>query len=415
MNNFINVRMTSHNHLKIFNNIKHNCRYRKSLSQFNEMKNILIDINSGKQLFEFNSQDRVTARTMYLTLSDMYQKDRKKHHELHKANRNNRRVKNSFGSWGEMVFTFSEAIDNDLGTKYTQEELIKVAHQCALEQCKEMGTELRMMNIDFDEKRPHFQMFFRNYDEMGASIYFKHKKTSFLEKMQDIGFKFFGKLGMNRGIKKDKELQGVVDYISPKQYHQKVLAGLSSEINTLDIEVKQLKALRKEVSSDLALSNDEKKTIHNDISNLQDKQRQLRKRLVQDKKTIDIADDEIKHDISQILTYAKKTIGYDELKLKKAIYSKYKKYLDVLQENKKLKAQNQRLEDALNKLYEASQNIIAIDNENQTLKENMAIAQESYISLQKKAQVLDEENDKLITKLSQFEPKKEEELSIEDR
>lgn len=50
MNNFINVRMTSHNNLKIFSNIQHNCRYRKSLSEVSEMKNKLIDVNFGQYL-----------------------------------------------------------------------------------------------------------------------------------------------------------------------------------------------------------------------------------------------------------------------------------------------------------------------------------------------------------------------------
>ena len=400
MNNFINVRMTSHNNLKIFNNIKHNCRYRKSLSQFNEMKNILIDVNYGMPIFEFNADDRTLAKTMYHTFSKMYQTDRKIHHQLHKENRGNRRVKDSFGSWGEMVFTFSEAIDHDLNSKYTQEELIKVAHECAIELCEKMGTELKMMNIDFDEKRPHFQMFFKNFNELGASIYYKHKRKEFLEEMQDIGFNHFGKLGMKRGIPKDESLKGVVDYISPKQYHQKILAQLSNEITSLDTEVKELKALRKEISNDVNLSNEEKKSLHTDISDLQTQQRELRKKLTQDKKSLKVADDEIKHDINQILAFAKKTIGYDEMKLKKAIYSKYKKYLKVLEENQKLKAKNEKIEIAFNKLYDASKDFITIDSENKQLLKNLEIVQTSYNSLKKKYSELGDENMELRNKLA---------------
>lgn len=414
MNNFINVRMTSHNNLKIFNNIKHNCRYRKSLSQFNEMKNILIDLEYGMPLFEFNADDRVMARTMYHTFSAMYQKDRKKHHQLHKENRANRRVKDSFGSWGEMVFTFSEAIDHDLGSKYTLEELIKVAHECALELCEKMGTELKMMNIDFDEKRPHFQMFFRNYDELGASIYYKHKKTNFLEQMQDIGFNHFGKLGMKRGISKDKALKGVVDYITPAQYHKQVLVQLSNEITSLDSEVKELKVLRKEISSDVNLSNEEKKSLHNDISKLQTQQRQLRKKLTEEKKSLKVSDDEIKHDINQILTFAKKTIGYDEMKLKKAIYSKYKKYLQVLEENQKLKAKNEKIENAFNKLYDASKDFIFTVNENKQLLKNLEVTQSSYDTLKKKYNKLEEENIGLKGKLAYMKNQDFDSISIYD-
>jgi archaellum component FlaC len=412
MNNFINVRMTSHNNLKIFNNIKHNCRYRKSLSQFNEMKNILIDLEFGMPLFEFNADDREMARTMYYTFSKLYQKDRTIHHQLHKENRGNRRVKDSFGSWGEMVFTFSEAIDHDLGSKYTQEELIKVAHECASDLCKKMGTELKMMNIDFDEKRPHFQMFFRNYDELGASIYYKHKNTKFLEEMQDIGFNHFGKLGMKRGIPKDESLKGVVDYISPKQYHQKILAQLSNEITSLDTEVKELKALRKEISSDVNLSNKEKKSLHDDISELQTQKRQLRKRLTQDKKSLKVVDDDIKQDINLILAFAKKTIGYDEMKLKKAIYSKYKKYLHVLEENQKLKAKNEKIENAFNKLYDASNDFIVIENQNKQLLKNLEVAKSSYDSLKKKYDKLDDENIVLKGKLSHMKNQEINSVSI---
>lgn len=405
MNNFINVRMTSHNNLKIFNNIKHNCRYRKSLSQFNEMKNILIDLEYGMPLFEFNADDREMARTMYHTFSKLYQKDRKIHHQLHKENRGNRRVKDSFGSWGEMVFTFSEAIDHDLNSKYTQEELMKVAHECALELCEKMGTELKMMNIDFDEKRPHFQMFFRNYDEFGASIYYKHKKTKFLEEMQDIGFNHFGKLGMKRGISKDESLKGVVDYITPAQYHKQILVQLSNEITSLDTEVKELKALRKEISSDVNLSNKEKKSLHTDISELQTQQRQLRKKLTQDKKQLKVVDDEIKQDINQILAFAKKTIGYDEMKLKKAIYSKYKKYLQVLEENQKLKAKNEKIENTFNKLYDASKDFISIESQNKQLLKNLEVAKSSYDSLKEKYNNLDDENSELRDKLSDITKK----------
>ena len=42
----------------------------------------------------------------------------------------------------------------------------------------------------------------KNFDNEGRSIIFKNKSTKILSSLQDIAFKHFKELGMDRGIKK---------------------------------------------------------------------------------------------------------------------------------------------------------------------------------------------------------------------
>jgi hypothetical protein len=336
------------------------------------MKNKLINIEDASILCEYSNstEDREISKYMYKNFSKQYQEDRKEHNKLHKEHRHNRQVKPSFGSWGEMVFTFSEAIDHDLHNKYSEEELIKIAHNCALELCKEMKTELRMMNIDFDEKRPHFQMFFKNFDEKGASIYYKHKTKEFMSKMQDIAFKNFGKLGMERGISKeiraleDDSKKLAFDYKTTKQYYKEqeikarsVISDLVNDKNLILKDVNNLKNLRKEISNDVNLSNEEKKSKHKEISKLQKELRALNKENISKIKKLESFDLEVDKDIDEILKYSKKRIGYDDSKLKEILKFTLKEYSNIsieLDEKNALKQEYEALKAEFNKLKDDS-------------------------------------------------------------
>ena len=210
MNNFINVRIQSYNHTKQLNILKHNLRKIKSLSQgaFNDVVGTLkhtsnFIIQKDGSLFELENKDFINLS--YDFIVDEYKKDRKLHNEK-MYERKKRNLLNEQATWLEGVFTFSEAIHHDLGTKYTIEELSRVANNCAQDLAKQIGAELKYMVFHLDEITPHFHLAFKNFDEAGMSIFHKIKNKEFLSQIQDLAFKHFGTLGMDRGI--SKELTG---------------------------------------------------------------------------------------------------------------------------------------------------------------------------------------------------------------
>ncbi len=424
MNNFINIRMTSHNNLKIFNNIKHNTRYKKSLSEYSKMKNELICIERGISIQEFSSRDKDVTKVLYQNFAQEYKKDRKKHHILHKAKRSNRKVKESFGTWGEMVFTFSEAIDNDLNKKYSKEELIKVAHNCALELCKEMGTQLKMMNLDFDEQRLHFQMFFKNFDDAGASIYYKHKNTQFLEHMQDVGFKHFKVLGMNRGISKNKELQGVVDYKTTKQFHQKELIAINNEISlkkqeiqSIDTNIKELKSLRNSISNDNNLAKNEKKKVYVEITKTQKQLRSLRKDFQIEKKVI--LDE--KEKLNTLFKKYHSKLSNNET-LKESILKEFSSYIMIKASNERLKSKNKELENQIQHLQKLTkskldfQNLLLQEQEKtEYLTSKIIILEDEIAGKSKIINKLDDENNELRSKLQNINDKEKEDSFSNNR
>jgi len=198
--NFINIRIQAHNNLKIYNSFKHNLRHtQKSLSSKEDSKN-------NNYLFLDNKTIEITnenKKELYNRISKDYQEDRKKHNELYKANfkRNLREVKSTYC---EGVFTFSEGLKIDLkNKKYTLNDLSKVALECLEDFAKQYKTKINYMVLHLDEKTPHFQFSFSNYDEKGFSISHKNREKEQLSQLQDLAFKHFSKLGMERGIKKE--------------------------------------------------------------------------------------------------------------------------------------------------------------------------------------------------------------------
>ncbi len=151
-----------------------------------------------------------------------YQDDRDTHDLLYKAN-NPQHVRDSHSSWMEAIFSFSEAIDTDLGTKYSQADLIECAKKAANTMAKAMNTEVTMMTLHLDEIRPHFQLFFKNYGDRGQSILFENRTRDKLSALQDILFDNFKELGMKRGIKKADKDCGIYDYQTTKAFKAKQL------------------------------------------------------------------------------------------------------------------------------------------------------------------------------------------------
>ena len=259
MKNFINVRVQSYNYKKQYDLLRHNFRHKKdSLSQINEKPNFFIGPN-GKLL----EIDNTNKKKIYDIVSKEYQKDRTKHNEIYKA-KHKRNLRDFQATWTDGVLTFSEAIHEDLGNKYTQEDLIKVATSCANDIAKKYGTQLIYLTLHMDETTPHFHFSLKNYDENGLSLWKKNQNKEFLSQLQDIAFEHFKKLGMQRGISKeftgkryetiqkyhvrkemelrDKVLNTQANYDKLQKEVEKDLKSLYAEVNLKKNEVKDLRS-----------------------------------------------------------------------------------------------------------------------------------------------------------------------------
>ena len=103
--------------------------------------------------------------------------------------------------------------------KYTYNDLFKVANECLKEIVSVYDTKINYMVLHLEESSPHFHWSFSNYDDMGKSLYFSNKNKEFLSKLQDIGFKHFKQLGMDRGL--SKEVTGVNNQSINKYWRDK--------------------------------------------------------------------------------------------------------------------------------------------------------------------------------------------------
>jgi len=123
----------------------------------------------------------------------------------------------------EGVFTFSEDIDNDLGKKYSLDDLGKAAQKATEEICEYLGTkQVGPVVAHDDEKRIHFHYHMENFDKSrdGYSLKYKYRKKEHLSKLQDIAFKHFSKLGTERGVKKEIT---TANYKKQSEYHKEKL------------------------------------------------------------------------------------------------------------------------------------------------------------------------------------------------
>ena len=385
MNNYINVRIQSTHNSKIRNRIKHNIRYVKSLNDINEKPNLLIDLESDRYI----SLTPEKSKKIYKSFSTGYDTDRKKHNISYKQ-REKRNLRESFSSWGEGIITFSEQLKVDLGTKYSQSDLINEAKKTVLEICTHLGAKPKMLVLHLSEQTPHFHFFYENFDDTGRSITFKNRTRDKLSKLQDIAYDNFKNLGMDRGIKKDIEDLGIYDYTTTKQWKLKQLQqeqqnielakSISSEINAEIINIQNdisnlttqrdnLKLDKKTITADIDLSKDDKKQLHleinqkqADIRELIQTHRQTVKDLKLDQKTFK---NEAIKDINYILSNSKSYLKYDTSLLKQNIYKIIKKYSNYninLEEYNNLKSTHHNTLDENNKLYNKNKNLSTINN-----------------------------------------------------
>ena len=313
MKNFINVRVQSYNYKKQYDLLRHNFRHKKdSLSQINEKPNFFIGPN-GKLL----EIDNTNKKKIYDIVSKEYQKDRTKHNEIYKA-KHKRNLRDFQATWTDGVLTFSEAIHQDLGNKYTQEDLIKVATSCANDIAKKYGTQLIYLTLHMDETTPHFHFALKNYDKNGLSLWKKNQNKEFLSQLQDIAFEHFKKLGMKRGISKeftgkryetiqkyhvrkemelrDKVLNTQANYDKLQKEVEKDLKSLYTEENLKKNEVKDLRSTHDKTSQ-------EYKDLTIVFKHLQVEEKTLREK-VRELKEIDNLDNylkDLKQDIRKIV------------------------------------------------------------------------------------------------------------------
>lgn len=313
MKNFINSRIQAHNNLKIFNAIKHNLRHtQRSLSQENSNFNYIFLDGKPSKITSENKKE------LYKKITSEYKKDRAIHNELFLKNKT-RNLKDDSGSWGEGVFTFSEQMKEDIkNKKYTFNELSKVALECLKDYEEYLGIKTKYMVLHLDEKTPHFQYFFTNFNDNGASITHLNKKAEQLSPLQDIAHKHFGKLGIERGLKKDftnsKHMSAAKYWKTLEMDLKHKTMSLEEQYNNRKIEVeKDLKSLYTEVNlkknevKDLRSTHDKTSQEYKDLTivfkHLQVEEKTLREK-VRELKEIDNLDNylnDLKQDIRKIV------------------------------------------------------------------------------------------------------------------
>ena len=420
MNNFINVRLEAYNHNKTLNAIKHNIRHIQSKSERLNFDNMSKDLEHNKNnYFIFNGvpytmkKNKADTKEYYNYLSQEYHQNRAEHNKLYKAsNVNNpslkgRKLRDNQSTWVEGVFTFSDQFKQDLGTKYSFEELCKIPNECVLDIGKKLNANLKYFVYHGSEITGHFHWAFDNYDERGRSLFQKINNINDLSILQDIGFNHFGKLGMQRGQKKEvtgvnhqnKEIywqnkynelktqtntqleqlnsvntqindinsdiaikttkldsldKNILDKIKLDEGYNKLLEDLkiSIEEDKITIEnlksgVKDLKIQREQLTKDTSKSKEEKKVLYAEITSKQDELRTLKDNIQSQIKYKKDLEKDLNSKIDIVINNSKTMLGLDKDKLKDQIAKLVKHYLKFntqLKEVDELKVQNEKLQ-----------------------------------------------------------------------
>lgn len=384
MNNYINVRVQGHNNKKLINTIKHNLRAISSLNKdlnTNNSNYIMLD----NKLIKL---DKTNIKHIYKQLHTLYQNDRSEHNEIYKKH-NKRNLRENNGSWFEGVFTFSEQMKKDLkDKKYTMNDLVKVANDCLKEIASTYGAEIKYMTLHLDETSPHFHWSLNNFNDRGLSLYNQNKNKDFLSNLQNIGFKHFSSLGMERGISKEinsvnhkeinkywrdknivmkqenKELNNVnlsLKNMNKKEENnlnelQKLSFTLKSEITSLNndindnkIKINDLKIERETISKDNTKSKEEKKILYSEITL---KQKELRE-LNEDIKEVIKSKKEVSNDLNNDINYiVEQSVTFNKFvnveKLQQHIRKILLKYLKLNTQLNELKEKDRRIKELEN-------------------------------------------------------------------
>ncbi|NCB12541.1 MAG: hypothetical protein EOM78_13010 [Erysipelotrichia bacterium] len=233
MKNYINIRLQFMKE----NAINHNFRTEKqkmSKSQCRDIPNDYLDLEDMK--IKTITKDNVTKlRNHYNGLRYAANQEFKQLRD----ERNGRTINDKKPQgWIEGVLTFSEAIHQDLGTKYSKVDLFNCAIKTIRQIEKEWGPGIKLTGLVLhnDEKTPHFQFHMTNYqtkeqnsEDFGVSMLNKKRTTEDLSRLQDIAYENFKVLGMERGIKKQFSLDR--PYQTTRRYYAKQFNFFEKKLN----------------------------------------------------------------------------------------------------------------------------------------------------------------------------------------
>lgn len=271
MKNFINIRLETYNQEKTKNDLKHNFRIIKSLSQENNNINYYFD-KEGKQR---------EGESFYEIIKDTSQRWKNELNEK-TYQRTKRNIRNSRTHLISGVITFSEQQEfNFKNDKLDITQLVKNCKKTLDEICEKYKTKILYFVLHLDEKSPHFHFHLSNSDQEGYSIFKKIKTKENLSDLQDIAYENFKNMEMKRGIKKDSS-QKPYDYKSIQKFHEEERKKIREEIKELrDLYKSEKERLRDEKNlliDDTTYTKDEKKEkyklINENIKNVILKEKQ---------------------------------------------------------------------------------------------------------------------------------------------
>lgn len=294
MKNFINIRLETYNQEKTKNDLKHNFRTIKSLSQESDNTNFYYDEN-GEQKEREN---------FYEVVKDTSQKWKNELNEK-TFQRTKRNIRNSRTHLISGVITFSE--QQEFNFKNNRLDITQLVQNCKKtldEICQKYKTKILYFVLHLDEKSPHFHFHLSNYDQEGYSLFKKIKTKENLSNLQDIVHENFKNMEMKRGIKKDSSKKPY-DYKSIQKYHEEERKKIREEIKELrDLYKSEKERLRDEKNlliDDERYTKDEKKEKYKlinenikdvilkekkDVTSLQEKLEKLQKIEVDNQTTI---------------------------------------------------------------------------------------------------------------------------------
>ncbi|MFA6196566.1 MAG: hypothetical protein WC656_07960 [Sulfurimonas sp.] len=292
MKNFLNVRIQSCNNNDIKTRIKHNLRSVKCINTdttkiLEDRDIIFIDTNlKNNRINIINETNKTESKRLASIYATVYKEDRTQHAKLYKEN-NPQNLRDTHSTWFEAVMTFSEAIDSDLGTKYSREDLIQCAKNNIADMAKAMNTEAVMLVLHLDEIRPHFHVLFKNFGDKGQSIFFENRTRDKLSALQDLIHDNFKTLGMQRGIRKAPQDCGIYDYQKTSTFKAKQIYEQQEQIRLAQKIASE--SLLHQARATIA-SRDEQQAIIQEMSATYSEEKQKLKELKK----------EIKNDINRI-------------------------------------------------------------------------------------------------------------------
>ncbi|WP_323591630.1 plasmid recombination protein [Aliarcobacter butzleri] len=358
--------------------------------------------------------DNTNKKKIYDVISKHYKSDRTNHNEIYKS-KHKRNLRDFQSTWTDGILTFSEAIHQDLGNKYTLEDLIKVATNCANDIAKKYGTKLIYLTLHMDETTPHFHFSLKNFDKNGLSLWKKNQNKEFLSQLQDIAFEHFKVLGMDRGVSKDitnkryetiqkyhirKEMELRDKVLNTQEHYDKVQKEVEKSLKALYAEVNLQKNEVKDLRSNYDRTSQEYKDLTIVFKELQVEEKTLREK-VKELKEIDNLDNylnSLKSDIKNILKKNTKQVNsilgvgrieienikkmYSELvsKISEPLHSKVK---EIEEKDKIIKELNDKLDKKENRINELIVEKNKLNDTNSVLnQENTQIKQKLTLDIQ---------------------------------